>query len=697
MTPPSKHYEVYLSYNQRDIDSVEYIATRLQEAGVRTWFFPWQVTAGDTWAEMMEAGMSSSACGAVIFGPHDLGEKQKQEVEFFSRRAGPGSNESFRIIPVLLPGANPNHLPEDIKRWVWVDFREGLHREATLNSLLAAIRGAAPDENAARKDISANTPAARPSGDRPRQHRLKDYLGSLSELLESEAGKRLAPSERTAFGPAGAMASDAASPLDSLFYLAAVLHRAVGRGEQAGLSFLNALKVHHVVTGRAADQDTLSVVKLLDLGRFQISEVPEEYDDDYPNVLPTRELASVIKLAADIATAAEGAAQAVETRHVIGAILSLWDSDFPPSAAIHLENLDYDLGALYGHFRDYINKYHPQSLHAWKKFLATKAAPGGGRPPDAPAADEAAEQESIQRASVSDQPSARDTLGFAPYVKAIATFLNNEKTQPPLTLSVEGEWGSGKSSFMLQLAEALADELRADPHRRRRAEMRRLMPGLRLKRLLRYTPLQDVPWLRRFRVRRVFEATPPPRLLTVEFNPWRHDKENALWASFALEFVRKLSQNMSPGARLRAYLKLLARRFKWMGGLLILFRMGALVLLVGALVWALVQLYWADPARLLGAAAGDDKEGAALLGVLKASGFAGYFAALLYFLSKFREFVGNPFAFDLRKYVESPDYEGNVAFIEQFHEDFKKIVETYAGGNKVYVFIDDLDRCDVPK
>jgi hypothetical protein len=83
--------------------------------------------------------------------------------------------------------------------------------------------------------------------------------------------------------------------------------------------------------------------------------------------------------------------------------------------------------------------------------------------------------------------------------------------------------------------------------------------------------------------------------------------------------------------------------------------------------------------------------------VVQASGVAGCLAVALFFLSKLREFVGNPFAFDLRRYVESPDYEGNIAFVEQFHEDFQKIVDTYAGGETVYVFIDDLDRCDVPK
>src|SRR5205807_1699429 len=90
--------------------------------------------------------------------------------------------------------------------------------------------------------------------------------------------------------------------------------------------------------------------------------------------------------------------------------------------------------------------------------------------------------ETIFTASISDQPAKKDRLGFEPYVKAIADFLTNERTVPPLTLSIEGEWGSGKSSFMTQLEGVL----------RKHGN------------------------------------------LTLQFNAWRHDKHEELWAAFAL-------------------------------------------------------------------------------------------------------------------------------------------------------------------
>ena len=52
---------------------------------------------------------------------------------------------------------------------------------------------------------------------------------------------------------------------------------------------------------------------------------------------------------------------------------------------------------------------------------------------------------------------------------------------------------------------------------------------------------------------------------------------------------------------------------------------------------------------------------------------------------------------NLIKYLEAPDYKKQSAFIEEFHEDFAKIVKAYIGDDRVFVFIDDLDRCEHPK
>src|SRR5205085_11107279 len=56
----------------------------------------------------------------------------------------------------------------------------------------------------------------------------------------------------------------------------------------------------------------------------------------------------------------------------------------------------------------------------------------------------------------------------------------------------------------------------------------------------------------------------------------------------------------------------------------------------------------------------------------------------------------NPLEIDLGKYVNKPDYESKVSFLERFHEDLQRVIDAYAPGRKIFVFIDDLDRCEVP-
>src|SRR5437773_7830742 len=117
-------------------------------------------------------------------------------------------------------------------------------------------------------------------------------------------------------------------------------------------------------------------------------------------------------------------------------------------------------------------------------------------PPDpksasTPQITEQIRRESLRQASVSDQPTSKDTLGFTPYVEAISRFLLNEDTSPPLSLSVEGDWGSGKSSFMKQLKSKIEEPVAPNTTRK--------------------------------------------KVFTVWFNAWRHDKSEAMWAAFALK------------------------------------------------------------------------------------------------------------------------------------------------------------------
>ena len=283
-------------------------------------------------------------------------------------------------------------------------------------------------------------------------------------------------------------------------------------------------------------------------------------------------------------------------------------------------------------------------------------------------------RESIRGATIADTPTGKDSLGFAVYAHAVADFLQNPRTLPPLTMSVEGEWGSGKSSFLLMLE--------------------RLLTG-----------------------KTIDGTTPGPRgprneagerwPLTVRFNAWRHDREESLWASFALEFLTQVRGQQRLLSRLAGDLRLFFLRFSWRDGWVDALRAMVAGVVLAVFPLAVVGLLatkgvsWTHGLLTNAFFDGDGEElalsQAITLWITNGLAMGSTLLAAIGVWRKLRDWVGSPLQAGLRKHLSAPDYEGRVEFIEAFHKDFGKIVEAYAGHRKVYVFVDDLDRCDVPR
>lgn len=243
----------------------------------------------------------------------------------------------------------------------------------------------------------------------------------------------------------------------------------------------------------------------------------------------------------------------------------------------------------------------------------------------------------------SDQPTTQDTIGFGPYSDALKLLLTHETTDPPLTVSVEGKWGQGKSSFMRQLRKKLDD----DDYR------------------------------------------------TVEFNPWRHEADETLWATFVLEFFRQIREsdqqskldNVRAGLRLfRLRLDLGENIWKTSRDIFLL-----IILTFGLLAFPFI-LYFHGPSLLA-----DSSQNGILKLVLGSSGAAVSGVALLTLGNRVTSRLMNPIRVDFDEYLQKPNYEARRTFVSEFHEDFKRIVDSYTDEEPVFVFIDDLDRCQIPK
>ncbi|MFZ0272014.1 MAG: P-loop NTPase fold protein [Acidobacteriaceae bacterium] len=243
-----------------------------------------------------------------------------------------------------------------------------------------------------------------------------------------------------------------------------------------------------------------------------------------------------------------------------------------------------------------------------------------------------------------DQPAARDKedrLGFQPYVTAVAKFLTHPSTKVPLTMSVEGMWGAGKSSFMRLLQERLA--------------------SLGQKRF-------------------------------VTFEAWRYNADEGLWAAFLDAFDSQLRERMSAGERREARWRLVRLRMSLQGAMDTVTTVGWMVaaLLVSLSVvvyagrhgWVWISQSNKDVVQLIAAA----------------GGLAGTVAALLVFLSKLAELLKSPAALGrAKKLWGAPNFHERMPLIYDMTANLKSLVEAYVGEETVYVFIDDLDRCEYSK
>ena len=145
-TGDRSRHDVFLSHNSDDKPSVEELAVRLQgEAGLELFLDKWHLIPGEPWQEALESALDNSATCVVFLGPSGLGTWENEEMR--SALNSRVRSKSFRVIPVLLPGADPKDpatLPHFLQRLTWVDFRSGLDDSEAFHRLVAGIRGEAP-------------------------------------------------------------------------------------------------------------------------------------------------------------------------------------------------------------------------------------------------------------------------------------------------------------------------------------------------------------------------------------------------------------------------------------------------------------------------------------------------------------------------------------------------------------------------
>jgi hypothetical protein len=140
-------FHVFLSHSSADKPAVEALARRLAKEGIQAWLDKWNLIPGDPWQSAIEKALAESETCAVFVGPSGLGPWQNEEMRTAIDRRVRDSGRHFRVIPVLLPGAERaerSSLPTFLAATTWVEFRDSLDDADALHRLVCGIRGQEP-------------------------------------------------------------------------------------------------------------------------------------------------------------------------------------------------------------------------------------------------------------------------------------------------------------------------------------------------------------------------------------------------------------------------------------------------------------------------------------------------------------------------------------------------------------------------
>ena len=139
-------YDVFLCHNNRDKAKLQELNERLRhEFALNTFFDQSELVGGQAWAQHIEVALASSRSCAICLGPNGWGPFQLEN-EARPALERHRSDATFTVIPVLLPGMQPEHmltLADFFQKTHWVDFREDWDDPVSVRKLAAAVRGEA--------------------------------------------------------------------------------------------------------------------------------------------------------------------------------------------------------------------------------------------------------------------------------------------------------------------------------------------------------------------------------------------------------------------------------------------------------------------------------------------------------------------------------------------------------------------------
>ena len=140
---PPEALDVFLSHAHVDAKAVEELAARLEdEAKFHVWLDTWTLVPGEHWQQKMARGLDQARTCAVCVGQETPHGWFQDEIERALNRQR--KDESFRVIPIILPGGDSNLIDNFLELRSWVDFSVGLYNQRAFHLLVSGIQGIPP-------------------------------------------------------------------------------------------------------------------------------------------------------------------------------------------------------------------------------------------------------------------------------------------------------------------------------------------------------------------------------------------------------------------------------------------------------------------------------------------------------------------------------------------------------------------------
>jgi hypothetical protein len=292
---------------------------------------------------------------------------------------------------------------------------------------------------------------------------------------------------------------------------------------------------------------------------------------------------------------------------------------------------------------------------------------------------------------LSDIATARDRLNYKVYASAIRSFILSPRTTFPLSVSVQAQWGGGKSSLMRMIRSELDPLYRGADGRRSDEDSKASVLTVR----------DAAKVIDEFRRTGDFTPDPSPPIkgpasstfhITVWFNAWKYESSDQVWAGLVDAIIREITSRMTTVDREKFYVRLNLRRIDPNKVREAIYeRAFARWLRIGGALWSAAL---ALVAGSVGAAAG------ALLhtSALEVGGAGGLLVGTIAFFGTFLRAVtetqSEHASVAFHDLVSAPDYRSTLGFVHDVEADFRKILDVVPRDYwPIVVFIDDLDRC----